>query len=934
MKNRKLSYSDIKKPSSSDLKITDKIPLNPSVKKAWIDNSGNLVTERYVSDSLLGKTRKGKKFWFFDGQGNCVMEQSHNLPLPFVHMLATGTQCYSICDHFLRGYFGIDYTRMFGEFDGHYFPKDQGRFVWVRSRDDKSCWCVNYVPQRTVEPDAFTSTFGMGFASVENESRSLGLKGKIEVFIPLKDKTEYWIVEIENTGGKNKEIDLICAVPVFGGSRHYVEYHRDVVRLYNKAVCDNKKGSIKIKPGIEWVEGRSKKSDITYFMSAVSDTGKKPDRYYTDRESFLGPHQRWAEPLSILADLPPKYEMIGEEAVGAVQFSRVTLKPGEKKYFIVQNGIGITEKESDVSIRKNTYKNAVEELNKVKKFWDENINRKKIETRSRDFNISWNKWWYYQLSMRRWFGNTGHPEFDYGTDFSGWREIWQDMIGAILVDAGSAETQLLDTLSGIRLDGTNATRFFARTGKFGSDKLNGLWCDHPYWTAQTVLLFVDYMGQIDYCLRKRVPYFKDLYLNRGGSVDKNWAENAVGFAKDKKRRKVLGTVLEHILVQNLTMFYDCGKNGLLSIKRADWNDGMDQLWGESVTFTMGNVQNLKDIAGYLQKLKDKKSVSEVELMEEIKILLGKNTSNPGERKKILNDFVGKVDCGVTGRKIRIPIDTLIGDLRKKEAILKNIINKKAWNGEYYTGYFYRDGNPVDTKFGRNKFEINLMPQSFSIISGTADGQKAEKVIKSVNKYLRDRTVGGLKLNYPPYREFDPMIGRLTGFAPGTKENNAVFNHANLFWIYAMLLLGKPGEAFRSWDGINPLNHEQTEAKIPPFLPEYWVSEDNGHISGRGEYPLLTGSAVWARIIFERYVIGFRAYVDGITIDPKIPAGESWKDVKFYTRFKGADYVINVQNPTGKAVRKINKILVNGREHKDLFISPSKNKKTFIRVILG
>ena len=36
--------------------------------------------------------------------------------------------------------------------------------------------------------------------------------------------------------------------------------------------------------------------------------------------------------------------------------------------------------------------------------------------------------------------------------------------------------------------------------------------------------------------------------------------------------------------------------------------------------------------------------------------------------------------------------------------------------------------------------------------------------------------GGLRLNAPPYTAFDPEIGRVSGFAPGTKENNAVFNH--------------------------------------------------------------------------------------------------------------------------------------------------------------
>ena len=38
----------------------------------------------------------------------------------------------------------------------------------------------------------------------------------------------------------------------------------------------------------------------------------------------------------------------------------------------------------------------------------------------KEFDNLWNNWWCYQLSMRYWFGNTAHPETDYGSDFAGW----------------------------------------------------------------------------------------------------------------------------------------------------------------------------------------------------------------------------------------------------------------------------------------------------------------------------------------------------------------------------------------------------------------------------------------------------------------------------------------------------------------------------------
>ena len=83
--------------------------------------------------------------------------------------------------------------------------------------------------------------------------------------------------------------------------------------------------------------------------------------------------------------------------------------------------------------------------------------------------------------MRYWFGNTAHPQTDYGSDFAGWRDFWQDMMAATVIDPKGLEERTMKTLEGIRLDGTNATRFFARTKEFGSDEVNGLWCDHPYY---------------------------------------------------------------------------------------------------------------------------------------------------------------------------------------------------------------------------------------------------------------------------------------------------------------------------------------------------------------------------------------------------------------------------------------------------------------------
>ena len=72
------------------------------------------------------------KLWDYNDAGECVVKNVRALPQPLVHMLANGPQYFAISDNYLRGFSGFDYTRMFGEFDGQNFPKNNGRFLWVR----------------------------------------------------------------------------------------------------------------------------------------------------------------------------------------------------------------------------------------------------------------------------------------------------------------------------------------------------------------------------------------------------------------------------------------------------------------------------------------------------------------------------------------------------------------------------------------------------------------------------------------------------------------------------------------------------------------------------------------------------------------------------------------------------------------------------------
>ncbi|MCX5781823.1 MAG: hypothetical protein NT145_03850 [Elusimicrobia bacterium] len=885
--------------------------------------------------------------WHYNNEGECIFSNFSKLSQPVVHMLANSPQYFSICDNFLRGYSGYDYTRMFGEFDGPNFPKGNARFLWFRFNKNQT-WLANNFSKPLDNTEKHSFTMGLGYVTFTNISKKLGIEVKATVYVPLNEMKEIWLVEVRNISKKKIKFDFIPAVPIFGGSRAYTEYHRDVVRLYNKSRVT---GHIEIVPGLEWVEGSTDASDICYYMAGETSKGRKGDRFYSDRETFLGSTNSWAFPESIIKNKPPKFQCLGKEVVGAIEFKNVSLKSKETIAFVISNGISHGIEETEKAVKETNYKYALESLKKIKDFWNERSKKIEIETGNKIFDLLWNRWWGYQLSMRYWFGNTGHPQFDYGSDFSGWRDFWQDMMAATVIDPQGLEKRALHTLEGIRLDGTNATRFFARTKEFGSDEINGLWCDHPYWTTQTVLLLINFLGDPDLIFKEGISYFKDCYRDRGEKKDLNWPSGRIERQKTKTGEIYKGTVLEHLLVQLLTMFYDVGQNNLLKQKRADWNDAVDQVKGENVTFSLGLAQDCVELADFLENIQKKNKIEKIQVFEELIPLIDawpdasvENIAVDIKQQK-LDEFLKKVSSEISGLKSAVELSKIIADLRNKSKVVIETVNKKAFNGEYYIGYFHADGSPVDSifKVGATKkknpttddFVMMLMPQTWALLSKAADEINATNtVLDSVWQNLFDDNVRALKLNYPAYNKFNKKIGRITGFAAGTKENNAIFCHANLFMCWALLKRRKTEEAFKIFSGINPLNHNQEILRTGPWIPEYYISSDNPNFPGRGEYPMLTASGGWARYLIQNFFFGVRGELDGLRIDPCLPAVKEFKECKLSIHFRNAFYEIYFKNQNLIKNAQIQKIIVDGTEIKGNLIKPFSEGNHSIEVFLG
>jgi cellobiose phosphorylase len=288
---------------------------------------------------------------------------------------------------------------------------------------------------------------------------------------------------------------------------------------------------------------------------------------------------------------------------------------------------------------------------------------------------------------------------------------------------------------------------------------------------------------------------------------------------------------------------------------------------------------------------------------------------------ILNDF--SLLCNSIGKK------NLASRYLKKANDLKKAFDKYAWDGEW----FYRATKDNGEKIGSRKNKegkIYLNAQTWSVISGIADGDKQVKAMDSVTKFLLKKN--GTLLLHPAYTKPDEMIGYLTRYAPGRRENGGVYSHAATWsiWAYSLLKQNKNSfEAFRRmcpvYNGMNP-----DEYSAEPYVTPGNIDGPDSPNYGMGGWTWYTGSAAWFQKIIVDWILGIRATKDGLLIDPCIP--EDWKKYSVTRIFRNTTYNITVINQSGSGM-KVNYISVDGKKQKNNILSRTQKKTVEVKVYL-
>jgi cyclic beta-1,2-glucan synthetase len=226
--------------------------------------------------------------------------------------------------------------------------------------------------------------------------------------------------------------------------------------------------------------------------------------------------------------------------------------------------------------------------------------------------------------------------------------------------------------------------------------------------------------------------------------------------------------------------------------------------------------------------------------------------------------------------------------------LQSALERSAWDGDWYRRAWFDDGSPLGTA-GNLECRITSIPQSWSVLSGAGDSDRARRAMHAVDAHLVDRNAALIQLLDPPFDHSDPSPGYIQGYVRGVRENGGQYTHAA---VWAAMAFGALGDTDRAWELVsmlNPIKHAESANGIAVYKSEPYVIASDVYSraphAGRGGWTWYTGSAGWMYRLIVESLLGLTVESNLLRIAPCMP--KDWKSFKIHYRYHDTPYEITV-----------------------------------------
>jgi cyclic beta-1,2-glucan synthetase len=311
------------------------------------------------------------------------------------------------------------------------------------------------------------------------------------------------------------------------------------------------------------------------------------------------------------------------------------------------------------------------------------------------------------------------------------------------------------------------------------------------------------------------------------------------------------TLFEHC-ARALDLSLNTGAHGLPLMGSGDWNDGMNRVGnqgkGESVWMAWFLLATLSEFTGIAEARGDH------------------------ERAIRWREHIGR---------------------------LKTAVEAEAWDGAWYRRAFFDDGTPLGSAVNA-ECRIDSIAQSWGVISGAAEAERAHRAMNSVREYLVRHGDELLLLFTPPFNRTERDPGYIKSYPPGVRENGGQYTHAAVWSVIAFAMLGEGDQAAELLRMLNPINRTATRTgvyayKVEPYVLAADIYAEPPHLR-RGGWTWYTGAAGWYYRAGMEWLLGLRVRAGRLVFDPCIP--RTWRNYSISYQHENSRYEITVENPDG------------------------------------
>ncbi len=727
-----------------------------------------------------------------------------------------------------------------------------GRYLYLRDDDTGAYWSPSWQPTLG-ELDSYECRHGMGYTTIT--SRRAGILAETCYFVPPGETLEIWRARITNERSEPARVSLFGTIEfcLWDANDDATNFQR------NYSI-----GEVEVEDGVVYhtTEYRERRDHFAFFACSDRSAG-----FDTSRDAFLGPYRGWDRPIAVERGTMSGSIAHGWQPIGAHQV-QLALAPGETREVIfvlgyAENpvsakfdppGSGTLDKRRIRPIIARYLESTVVDaaFAALRERWDELLGSFQVTSGNEHLDRMVNVWNAYQCMVTF---NLSRSASLYESGIGrgmGFRDTTQDLLGFVHMVPGRARQRILD-VADTQLPNGGAYHQYQPLTKRGNDAVGSGFNDDPAWLVLAVAAYVKETGDL------AILDEPATYDNEPGS-DKPLADHL---------RRAIDYTLERL-----------GPHGLPLIGRADWNDCLNlNCFSDTPGESFQTTQNREG------------GVAESVFIAGLFVLAANELAAIGDRR------------GDRAESER---------LRAAAAQMVAAVDAHGWDGAWFRRAYDFFGEPIGSA-ANDEGQIFIEPQGICIMAGIGleDG-RAGRALAAVRERLA--TPHGIVLQQPAFSAYQLRLGEISSYPPGYKENAGVFCHTNPWLMIAETLAGNPDGALDYYMRINPSAREAISEihRCEPYVYAQMIAGRDAPTHGEAKNSWLSGTAAWNYVAATQWIIGIRPELDGLRIDPRVPAG--WGDFHVTRRFRGATYRILVRRSpeAGAAAASVTRLVVDGQ----------------------